>query len=375
MEDFFGTELKYMKEFNKINEFKRIAFLINGALFLTHSALAITFLMLNVSFMFHFNLLSITFYFVCFFMLRARHIRFFMYSTVVEILVHMIFATICCGWNYGFELYGFALSSVIFYTHYVFPDAKDMHILPLVVIALSVSIFIGLRLYTYAFPPIYPNLAQLPENIEKTIYIANATLSFLFIMFALWGYTKNVTSTEKKLIRLAESDELTQLYNRTKMDKINQEIEDKCRTEKKFCSISMMDIDNFKQINDTYGHNAGDKILEQIARVIEENCRPLKDCYYSRWGGEEFLVVQEFSHLKEDEPRLAKLMCRIRKQVAETSFCYGKQTIKVTITAGIANHSKSKKIKATIHEADHQLYVGKDMGKNCVVFKGKKQKL
>lgn len=364
-----------MKEFNKINEFKRIAFIINGALFLTHSALAVTFLVMNVSFMFHFNLLSITFYLFCFFILNSRHIRLYMYSTVAEILVHMIFATVCCGWNYGFELYGFALSSVIFYTHYVFPNKKDMHILPLIAITLSVSIFIGLRLYTYVFPPLYRNPAQLSGNFEKAIYISNATLSFLFIMFAMWGYTKNVTSTEKKLIRLAEFDELTQLYNRTKMDKINQKIEEKCRSEKRFCSISMMDIDNFKQINDTYGHNAGDKILEQIARIIEENCRPLRDCHFSRWGGEEFLIVQEYTQLRENEPNLTKLMCHIKDQVSETNFSFGKQTIKATITAGIANHSRSKKIKATIHEADHQLYVGKDMGKNCVIFKGKKQKL
>ena len=128
----------------------------------------------------------------------------------------------------------------------------------------------------------------------------------------------------------------------------------------------MLDIDDFKSVNDTHGHDAGDQVLIQLVEVITRTCREAD--WVVRWGGEEFVVVAKFSNRDE----LHSLAERIRNNIAETEFNLGNdQTIQRTVSMGIASYPFLKKQfdalswEQTLSLADLALYAAKDSGRNA----------
>ena len=153
------------------------------------------------------------------------------------------------------------------------------------------------------------------------------------------------------LENLYNKDTLTGLYNRHyMMERLKEAYEGD-----KPCGIAMIDIDNFKSINDRYGHSAGDEVLRKVAQTIEETCT---DCIASRWGGEEFLILTgENSELIE----------QLRKAVENLTVEFEEKVIKVTLTAGFEPKNKELTLDKWIVSADEKLYRGKNSGKNRVV--------
>ncbi|MGC8813451.1 GGDEF domain-containing protein [Dictyoglomus sp.] len=174
-------------------------------------------------------------------------------------------------------------------------------------------------------------------------------------------YKKNLelSNLNRKLEELSIKDDLTGLYNRRKMD---QELE-KClyiweRYNRPF-SIIIIDIDDFKKINDTYGHLIGDMVLEKISKIIRENIR--KSDIASRWGGEEFLIL-----LPETNLQNATLVAEaFRRKIEEANFGIDE---KITVSVGVANIENNESIDSLIQRADKNLYKAKEYGKNKVVF-------
>ena len=117
------------------------------------------------------------------------------------------------------------------------------------------------------------------------------------------------------LIERSERDELTGTYNRRHM---NEEIKHLFSLKKDF-SLAFADIDNFKNINDTYGHDIGDEVIKQVAKAFQDSLR--NDDYLARWGGEEFILV-----LKDTQLRTAKAIIeRIRKHIEKIEINIDKQ--------------------------------------------------
>ena len=156
---------------------------------------------------------------------------------------------------------------------------------------------------------------------------------------------------------LARTDELTGLNNRRAvMEFINLPIE---KTGK--YSVIMADIDDFKKINDTYGHDEGDKVLVSLAEIFRENVR--NSDIVCRWGGEEILVILMKCCL-DDAQKIAE---KIRNAInSENLIQIDGTDAKVTMTFGIAyaDHVGGQDV---IKAADHNLYQGKNNGKNCIV--------
>jgi diguanylate cyclase (GGDEF)-like protein len=119
--------------------------------------------------------------------------------------------------------------------------------------------------------------------------------------------------------------------------------------------IAMIDVDDFKKINDVYGHIAGDEVLKKIAEAMNDVCR---DCKVSRWGGEEFLILTDDG---------TETIEKLRKTVEDIRLEYEGREIKVTITAGVEEKDKSVALNKWIVAADEKLYIGKQNGKNTVV--------
>ncbi len=169
---------------------------------------------------------------------------------------------------------------------------------------------------------------------------------------------------KKKLEISARTDPLTDLPNRRGLaEKLEYERVRFDRSKSPF-TIIMGDIDQFKDINDTFGHDAGDHILTGIARMLKDNSR--KQDIVSRWGGEEFIILLPETDLRNGAILAEKLRFKIESEV----FVYQGTKIPVTLSFGLSVYNKKGlKTDDVIKEADQCLYQAKNSGRNKVVFK------
>ncbi len=160
----------------------------------------------------------------------------------------------------------------------------------------------------------------------------------------------------------SKTDSLTELLNRRGvMERMEIETH-RFERNKKFFSIVLCDIDFFKKVNDTYGHEAGDLVLVEVGKIIKDNCR--KQDVASRWGGEEFLVL-----LPETDLEGAKLVAeKIRNEIESHEFVYQERKIPVTMSFGLSLFTeKYENIDDCIRLADDCLYQAKKTGRNKIV--------
>ena len=132
--------------------------------------------------------------------------------------------------------------------------------------------------------------------------------------------------------------------------------------------IIIGDIDNFKMINDSYGHRAGDEVLKRIGHILKESVG--NDDIVGRYGGEEFIICLLESYITS----AYKIVERIRNEIQNTIIDTGKSKFNVTMTFGISNYSINKKYSDVIDEADIALYKGKENGRNQTIIYKSKQK-
>lgn len=173
---------------------------------------------------------------------------------------------------------------------------------------------------------------------------------------------KNIRLQEayERLGVLARTDPLTGLLNRREvLERMEYEMVKHERNKRPF-SIIIGDIDFFKQVNDTYGHQFGDQVLISIAELLRQSCR--KQDSVSRWGGEEFLLLLPDT----DEQGSAVLAEKLRLAVQQTAFQCGGADVKVTITFGVSSFKPLQSVDDLISGADRALYQGKKEGRNCV---------
>ena len=174
--------------------------------------------------------------------------------------------------------------------------------------------------------------------------------------------TKELEEANRKLDLISRTDELTGLPNRRDMLRtIDNEIGRVTRTRKPFCFI-FIDLDHFKQVNDTYGHACGDEVLKAVSHTVRGMLR--KYDVLARYGGEEFLTL-----LPETDLQGAAVVAeRFRKKVEDMTVIHGNLSIKVTITLGVAAYDSALGADKSIQLADKALYNGKESGRNKVVL-------
>ncbi|MFQ3248664.1 diguanylate cyclase [Glaciecola sp.] len=166
-----------------------------------------------------------------------------------------------------------------------------------------------------------------------------------------------------ELQEISRVDGLTGLYNRRYwQERFDREYKVAMRTEPNICVI-MLDIDHFKKVNDTYGHHAGDLVIQRLAKSIELATRETDIC--GRYGGEEFVII-----LPETTEKTANIMAeRLRKLVSLDAVQYEDIAIKYTISIGIAQFSSDyREAVLWLEDADKALYEAKEGGRNRVVL-------
>lgn len=160
------------------------------------------------------------------------------------------------------------------------------------------------------------------------------------------------------LKNMIERDPLTKLFNRRSVNNKLKRLEN---NKSDFC-IVMCDVDWFKKVNDTYGHEAGDYILVMVSNIIKKN---VDGCGFAgRWGGEEFLLIYQLSF----EETLKKVE-QIKETIEDFDFNYQNIIIKITMTFGIESENEENNYEKRIKKADDRLYIGKSSGRNIIVYK------
>ncbi len=161
---------------------------------------------------------------------------------------------------------------------------------------------------------------------------------------------------------LSDLDPLTGMNTRMTMERELMREQQRMRRSGRPCSIAIADIDRFKSVNDTYGHQAGDRVLARVTRIIEDTLRPYDSIY--RFGGEEFLIC-----LPDSGPEDARrVLDRVRKTISETPIPIDKgDPLCVTVSFGVAQLVPRRSLKDIMERADRALYEAKNNGRDQVV--------
>jgi diguanylate cyclase len=160
---------------------------------------------------------------------------------------------------------------------------------------------------------------------------------------------------------LAHEDYLTKVLNRRGMDEaFVREISRADRLKLPLC-VSILDIDHFKRLNDTYGHETGDEVLVHLVSVVKEALRPTD--VIARFGGEEFVIILPEAGLDE----ASMVMTRVQRHLTKKFFMHDNKKVLITFSAGVALRAENEAPDAIIARADKALYQAKESGRNRVV--------
>jgi len=199
-------------------------------------------------------------------------------------------------------------------------------------------------------------------NIQQGINYSLA-LKFLIGGSLLLGFAfywnRKLSVLNKKLELLSVTDRLTGLFNRIKIDSTFEEQIAQSQRSNKIFSIILLDIDHFKKVNDTYGHQAGDTILTEVAHILQNNTR--KTDVVGRWGGEEFIIICP----NTSSNQALFLAENLRGFLEAHDFPITKSQ---TASFGVATYQKEDQSKDIVGRADAALYVAKNKGRNRVEF-------
>lgn len=214
-----------------------------------------------------------------------------------------------------------------------------------------------LLLYGCVFWMAHNGIGVWQHGLWDNVAFFRYVFSLLLLTFLMYVMEIALHRSHTKLQKLAEEDDLTQIYNRHKLRTVLQsEIERAERHHTQLC-VALFDVDNFKSINDTHGHNVGDDVLKHLSKVVKSSIR-VNDTF-GRWGGEEFLLI--LPHANQEE---AKIVCeKIRLLISQSDF---KQAGMVTCSFGLGVYESWMNFDTLISRCDKAMYQSKKLGKNCV---------
>lgn len=223
---------------------------------------------------------------------------------------------------------------------------------------------ITLIYYTIMIPAVYLGIGTWQNgdwNEQSAMRYTTASAALVFVVFmyelSLYNFNEQERETKKQLKHLSRIDALTGLYNRRAINHFLEiEIEKSIRYQTPL-SIIVFDLDNFKQINDQYGHLKGDEVLQETSKLMLNNLR--KTEALGRWGGEEFILICPQLKLQE----AYNLAEKARRLIADLRFDHLGQ---ITASFGVAQFTESLNSQTLVAQADKVLYQAKNNGKNKV---------
>ena len=337
-------------------------------------AVAVMIVHIIMMFMYHFmdvwqlslyNVIATAYYSYCYGIVRSGKVARGYLLTFLEIIFQMFLTVYIIGWDAGFFMYVIAIVPLYYYISMFVMNGEDKIFRPMI---WSLLTFISI-MAAYFMGWIHESVVPLTMVQTATAFVFNAFFSFQLITwmshFFVLGYKATLDDLEDKNATLdveASIDPLTKLYNRRTMEiSLSNALED-ARANGELFSVVMSDIDFFKKINDTYGHDCGDVALVAVAEILKACVR---DCdTVCRWGGEEFLLL-----VKGNRNVATTVAERIRSRIENNIVEYEGDQIKFTMTLGISTYAPGYSLENLLTQADENLYYGKEHGRNQVVSK------
>lgn len=343
---------------------------------LLHTIFFLIFSIMEIYMLMTFNIISVSFYIVGAYACGTDNFEknAFKWSIAVysEINLHAIACTIHLGYETYFFLYTMLGLSISAYMLFFCCDRKIFFKMMMVNLIILLAALAGCQLYLAMRPPTYTYFFNKSLSDKATSYIRLMNITFstlaIFIFSVMFVIEINLlirklNAAYDKLSYTAMHDSLTGLYNRHSLrdffESLSESTNDYC--------IALGDIDNFKRVNDTYGHDCGDRVLVTVSDIIKDSME--EQDIACRWGGEEILII-----MRGGRDVCLKRMKGIRERINASVVEAGSRTISVTMTFGFADcHEmvdKENKIDAMVILVDGRLYVGKKSGKNVIIDTG-----
>lgn len=268
-----------------------------------------------------------------------------------DVLIHSCVYNLAMGRGPAFFLYPLVSIPVAF-----FLSGRDLKqrntILVSVGLALTAAVSMMLTLAGDPRPP------YAESGTDVLFFRTNLLVSAVLLSVYTVEFMMDSLRIQNSLSLHAQNDQLTGLYNRYGFFK---EME-RFRSDQ-YCVV-MCDIDDFKQVNDLYGHAVGDKVLTEIAKVLSASVR--REDIVCRWGGEEFLMV-----IQSDLKTTRAVVDRIRRKLCAVMVEANSAAVTATMTFGLADCQEAETLDELVQVADHNLLRGKRSGKNCAVVSPK----
>ncbi|MBO7395282.1 MAG: GGDEF domain-containing protein [Ruminococcus sp.] len=361
----YKKDLQLIEKLDKLKTVKLqfvAHFFAFSACLAAHTLYLVLFAMAGVKSMMIFNIFSVLFYILEIISVKwIKEKLILVYATLLEIIIHAAFATVCVGCESDFVMFLLMIIPIAF----LIPQKNKT--IPFAIMLSSVILYGALR-YQFMQPgaALYDIEGTYFVNVFYIINIAAGAFVLIYVT-TIYSYMQYYTECKlrvqnEKLRMLASTDPLTKLYNRREMGKkLTAVCDESIKSGKKYV-VGIGDVDDFKKVNDTYGHDFGDTVLSAVAEVIAENIPSTG--YVARWGGEEFLFIIPESGIE------------VGRQTAETiialvdgkTFTSGDRSFSVTVTIGICEGFPKDNIDKVISHADSRLYKGKHNGKNRVEY-------
>ena len=332
---------------------KRYLIIMNISVLIVHICLIMIFSMIHVTPMVYVNIGSVICYCVCFFLVEKERVREYVMVTFTEIVIHTFMAVYYTGYGGSFQLYLLGCMAIVLFTHYF---AVHIGIKPVngpLLSFICCVLYVVSMIVSRSYSPPYP----LSFNEQFYLRMFNVLLMFLLIFTFFSLLTLVASRNEIELANQANHDNLTGLVNRNYLTKYMHEIYETENLENYWLAI--LDIDDFKEINDRHGHLCGDYVLHAVAESIKDCCDEHIVC---RWGGEEFMIIGT------DPSRMETLLENIRSVISDKEFVYNDSIkLQLTVTIGAAHYNNNQSLDTWVNLADTRLYTGKQSGKNQVV--------
>lgn len=330
---------------------KNFAYIINTVILALVFGLMYFFHLCDVSLLVYFSVPTAMIYIIGYYLIHKDRLTEYVTMVYMWLTLYMGVTTICLGYGYGFHMYCFSMIPITFVTEYMSHKLKTKG-MNAKKASISIALFYGLCTgYVSYFGPLY----ERQKYISAFFWAFNAITVFAFLIYYSNFFIRSVVDSEQKLIDIAHIDSLTQLYNRYYMISCLEALPE----EETGRVLAMADIDDFKKINDTYGHNVGDEVLKTVSSIMKQECA---DCEIARWGGEEFLILSPY-----DAGKGKDMFEHMRRTIEQSPIVAEDKEISITITVGIGCRKPGQDIDSWIGAIDEKLYFGKNNGKNRVV--------
>jgi diguanylate cyclase (GGDEF)-like protein len=344
-----------MNELVDVKRSQDLSVIVSASFLVIHSFLLMLFSRYGIVPMARFNVFSILFYLFSFVLIWRRMFRAYVVSVYLEVVLHMSLAVACVGFGTGFEVTLIGMSIMAFFAEYLERSISASYVPGVALGTVDAVAFVALAALFANAPAPYP----FPPDVAFWMQVACGATTFTMTIFFLQIFVQLTFGSERIMAVRITHDKLTGLPNRYLMRERLREIESGGHAEKYWAA--MVDIDDFKHINDAFGHNCGDRVLVEVARLLESGKGNAQVC---RWGGDEFLMVGPMGSGMDE---VAERLDQLRRAIEGYGFWHEERRLRVTVTIGVAACEAGAAPAEWVRRADERLYEGKRDGKNRVV--------